>query len=180
MKEKLCTLFESCQSAEAPLCPLQESTVKKGIWYPDEGICQASQFQELPWVKKQHLIADLKLKSNAGFFTVRMLDALHVINVTIRGADPDYSNAEDKWFAEHGAIRKKDKGNRVKKSNIIAHQKPVTMPMFNAADFLPVAHKPEKKNIPETIAHVKKSKNKDSKKSKTVAKKMPKPRKGNK
>jgi hypothetical protein len=105
---------------------------------------------------------------------------LHVINVTIRGADPDYSNAEDKWFAEYGAIRARGKGKRIKKSTIIAHQKPVTMPMFNAADFLPVVHKPEKKNLLETIADAKKSKNKDSKKSKTIVKKIPKPRKRNK
>jgi hypothetical protein len=100
MNERLCNLFEECESPEAPLCPIQESTVKRGIWYPDEPICQAKLFQEISWLKKQHQIAALRLKTDAGFFTIRMLDAIHVVTKNLRGADPDNSDAESKWLEE--------------------------------------------------------------------------------
>jgi len=105
MTEKLCNLFEACGAPEAPLCPLQESTVKRGVWYPDEPICQAEQFQELSWVKKQHQIAALKLTTKNGFFTVRMLEAIRVVSGNLKGADPDDPRAESKWLKERAEKR---------------------------------------------------------------------------
>ena len=131
MNERLCNLFEACETPEAPLCPIQESTVKRGIWYPDEPICQAKQFQDLSWIKKQHQIAAFKLKTDAGFFTVRMLDAVHMITRNLRGANPDNPNAELKWLEERFEKRAKfsEKKRKVKKA-IIRKKKSKTLTLF--------------------------------------------------
>jgi hypothetical protein len=180
MNEKLCNLFESCESAEAPLCPLQEKTVKSGIWYPDEPICQACQFQQLPWVKKQHLIAGMKLKSNAGFFTVNMLNALHSINSSLRGADPDYANPEEKWFSEQEGITAQAKIPKHQKEHSNAGQKPINMPLFQPADFLQAEQKLIRKNIRDKRLSVKLIKRQDGKKEKPTTKKNKKQTKRNK
>jgi len=134
MYERLCNLFEPCETPDAPLCPIQENTLKHGIWYRDEPICKAKQFQELPWIKKQKQIAKLKLKTDVGYFTVKMLNAIRVISVNIRGADPDDSKAELKWLkartekraraAEKRIATKAAKGDKVNKTkNIILLQR---------------------------------------------------------
>ena len=133
MNERLCNLFEACESPEAPLCPIQENTLKHAIWYPDEPICQSKQFQDVPWIKKQKQIAALRLKTNAGFFTVRMLDAIHMVTKNLKGADPDYPSAESKWFQERTEKQEKratssEKKRRKKKS--ITRKKPETATLF--------------------------------------------------
>ncbi len=116
MNDRYCSLFEPCRSPEAPLCPLDPETVKNGIWYPDEPICKGEEFQQVPWIKKQKQIAHLKLKADTGFFTVTMLNAIHMVTPSVRGADPDEPEPEQAWFKEQrskhstqkpGAIRKK-------------------------------------------------------------------------
>ena len=90
-----CALFEDC---EAPLCPLHESALSRGVWYADESICRAKRFQSLPWVKKQKRIAKLGLTVDDGSFTVRMLDSIQVITRNLKGADPDDFGSEQKWL----------------------------------------------------------------------------------
>ena len=96
--DKLCTLLDACGTPEAPLCPMQEITLKSGIWYGDEPVCSSEMFQELGWIKKQRCIAALKLKADDGFFTVKMLNALRVISPGIKGADPDSDDPENEWL----------------------------------------------------------------------------------
>jgi len=96
--DRFCNLLELCETPEAPICPLQEITIKNGIWYCDEPVCRSQIFHNLAWLKKQRAIAALGLKADAGFFTVRMLNAIHVINKDIRGADPDSLHSEKEWF----------------------------------------------------------------------------------
>jgi hypothetical protein len=96
--DKICTLLESCGTPEAPLCPMQEVTLKRGIWYGDEPVCSSETFQELGWIKKQRCIAAMKLKADDGFFTVRMLNALSVVSPGIKGADPDSDDPEKEWL----------------------------------------------------------------------------------
>ncbi len=154
MSDKSCNLFDSCESAEAPLCPIQESTVKHGVWYPDEPICQASQFQELSWIKKQRQIAALRLKSGAGFFTVRMLEALPVILPGINGADPDYPNGEDRWFEEREIQVKGKRSKQIEKKIVKERRpmKPFNIMLFKDTDFLPPTQKKEKKsNVKNTV-----------------------------
>ena len=129
MKERLCNLFEACQSPEAPLCPVQENTVKRGIWYPDEPICQAEQFQEVSWIKKQQQIAALKLTTEDGFFTVRMLEAIRVVSSNLRGADPDDPRAESKWLKQRSEKRAAaSEKRRLKRQKVPAKKKAVTQP----------------------------------------------------
>jgi hypothetical protein len=138
MNERLCNLFEACESPEAPLCPIQETTVKRGIWYPDEPICQAKQFQDISWIKKQKQIAALRLKTDAGFFTVKMLDDIHVIARNLRGADPDNSDAESKWFDRRTVKRASaaDKRRERKSSKPVTREKPVNAPLFEVSSEL--------------------------------------------
>ena len=100
MNDRYCSLFEPCKSPEAPLCPLDPETIKNGIWYPDEPICKGEEFQQVPWIKKQKQIAALKFKADNGFYTVKMLNAIHVITANIRGADPDEPDPESAWFKD--------------------------------------------------------------------------------
>jgi hypothetical protein len=99
--QRPCELAEKCSSREPPLCPVQEDSLKDGVWYADEAICQAEKYQKLRWIKKQKEIAGLKLRTDAGFFTVEMLKALRRVTGNLQGADPDDPAAEKKWLKEH-------------------------------------------------------------------------------
>ncbi len=105
MHDKLCNLLEACEAPEAPLCPLQEVTLKNGIWYGDEPICRSELFKNLPWIKKQKMIAGLRLKADDGFFTVKMLNSLRIINKGLKGADPADDKAERKWLEGRKRIK---------------------------------------------------------------------------
>ena len=129
MSERLCNLFEVCQTPEAPLCPIQETALKHAIWYPGEQICQSKQFQELPWIKKQKQIAALRLKPDIGFFTVRMLESLHVVTINLKGADPDDPDAEAKWFREREEKTAKLSQKRRRRKDVIK-KKPEASPLF--------------------------------------------------
>ena len=104
MTEKQCRLFETC---EAPLCPLDNDSLKHGLWYADEGICRARRFQSLPWIQKQKGIAKLELSVDDGFFTVRMLDSAKTVTKSLRGADPNTPKAEEKWLRQREEKRAK-------------------------------------------------------------------------
>jgi hypothetical protein len=129
VSERLCNLFEICKTLEAPLCPIQETALKHAIWYPDEPICQSKQFQDLPWVKKQKQIAALRLKADAGFFTVRMLDTIHVVTKNLKGADPDDPNAELKWLKER-AEKRATASQKRRRRKVVAKKKPAKEALF--------------------------------------------------
>ena len=101
MDDKSCNLLESCGTPEAPFCPLQEISLKNAVWYGDEPVCKAEQFQNLSWIKKQKVISDLGLDAEDGFFTIKMLNALKIIGKNLKGADPNDPRAETKWLEEH-------------------------------------------------------------------------------
>ncbi len=107
MTGELCNLFEICQTLDAPLCPIREDTVKYGIWYGDEPICQAAKFQTLPWIQKQKLLSNLGMTIDDGFFTVRMLNTIRstLINRNLKGASADDRNSELKWLKQMAAKR---------------------------------------------------------------------------
>lgn len=116
MNDRFCSLFEPCKSPEAPLCPLDPDTIKNGIWYPDEPICKGEKFQQIGWIKKQKQIAALKLKADRGFFTVRMLNAVHMVTISIKGADPDEPQSEQIWFNERDEKHAANKQQTVHKT----------------------------------------------------------------
>ncbi len=103
-KDRLCNLLEYCNTPEAPICPMQEITIKNGIWYSDEPICQCELFQHLPWIRKQKLIAKIGIKPDAGYFTVKMLNSIRSVTKNLRGADPDDAKAEARWFQERKSV----------------------------------------------------------------------------
>ena len=86
MEKIKCKQYENCS---APLCPLDNS-VKYGVWYSDEEICQARNFQRLPWVMKQKLVVKAGASSDK-FFTVDMLLSKQRIKKGIEGINPDQS-----------------------------------------------------------------------------------------
>jgi hypothetical protein len=105
LDDRLCNLLEPCGTPEAPLCPLQEISLKTAIWYGDEPICEGENFQNIPWIKKQKLIAELGIKADRGFFTVKMLNALRSVGKNLKGADPDEARAELKWLKEYNIAK---------------------------------------------------------------------------
>jgi hypothetical protein len=105
MNEQLCDLFEECKTLNAPLCPIQQNTINNGIWYADEPICKAKKYQDIPWIKKQKQIAKMGLSAEDGFFTVRMLNALHILPRSLKGADPDDPDSESEWIGERSPKR---------------------------------------------------------------------------
>ena len=112
MSERSCNLFEPCETPEAPLCPIQIDTIKNGIWYPGEQICKSKRFRNLSWIQKQHKIVREGLTSEDGFFTVRMLESIHIVTKNLKGADPDEPDAESKWFTR----REEKKTSQYRKS----------------------------------------------------------------
>ena len=129
MNENSCNLFEVCTTPEAPLCPLQLSAVKNGMWYPDESICRARQFKNCPWIKKQREIAKLGLTADDGFFTVKMLMDIHVVTKNLRGASPDDPKSESNWL--HDRVQKrKDRYLKRQRSKRPGDKQPEKLALF--------------------------------------------------
>jgi len=99
-----CKSFETC---EAPLCPLQKNAMEHGVWYADEDLCRARQFQSLAWIRKQKRISKLGLTADDGFFSVKMLESLNRTTKSLKGADPDNFQSETQWLKQRGERRAK-------------------------------------------------------------------------
>ena len=122
MYDKLCNLIEKCETPEAPLCPMLAESLSHGIWYPNEAVCRAQKFQNLPWIKNQGRIASLKLTMDDGYFSVSMLNSLPSTAITnkLKGADPCYHDAESMWFQQPSKKQTSapQKKHRVKASSV--------------------------------------------------------------
>jgi hypothetical protein len=118
MKDRLCNLFEPCETPEAPLCPLRQNTVAHGRWYADEQVCKAHRFQQLSWIRNQKRIATLGLTADDGFFTVKMLSSVQaaIMAKRLKGASPDFLISELRWLEQLPRKRAADehKGRRRK------------------------------------------------------------------
>lgn len=102
MTAKECKRFDGCS---APLCPMDESSLNCGIWYPDEEICSIREFGRLDWIKNQKKIAR-KVRNKDFYFTSEMLSRNCVITVATEGLDPDKNDFNDdwaikRWLAKH-------------------------------------------------------------------------------
>lgn len=106
--QKDCRRFNDC---EAPLCPLDETSLRAGIWYSNEQICKSHKFASFGWIKRQKKIARLRLAANAGFFTVAMLNSIRAITKNLKGADPANFESEAKWFKQRGRQGSKNQGD---------------------------------------------------------------------
>lgn len=81
----LCPSYEKCK---APLCPLDNESLKNGIWYPDEDMCHA-RGKKPRWVINQRRVAR-KAKRRERYFTFQLLQNMRRV-VNPRGFDPDIS-----------------------------------------------------------------------------------------
>lgn len=148
MNEQLCNLFEECKTLNAPLCPIQENTLKNGVWYADEPICKAKRYQDIPWIKKQKQIAALGLSAEDGFFTVRMLNFLRVLPKNIKGADPDDPDSELKWIQERS--HKRTRAPAIKKTRKTAGDTVYQRPLLHFDDVgTAIESSAELANLPE-------------------------------
>jgi hypothetical protein len=103
------------EDSSAPLCPLDENSVRNGIWYPDEEACPRRNVPN--WVKAQKAIVKVGAPVDR-FFTVGMLQAITRVQKGITGIDPDQPFEEAKK-AEQGFIeafkrRQNSKGKKEK------------------------------------------------------------------
>ena len=123
MNKANCPNFDDCES---PLCPMDEDSIRNGVFYPDEQICTRRGFQNLDWLRKQKAIIKAKAP-NDRYFTVEMLQAIRQVRKGIEGIRPDQpleqaKEAERKWILEKQGGRVIAKQNQ-KPQQVIASKK---------------------------------------------------------
>ena len=79
-----CPKYRTCN---APLCPLDKESLKKGVWYPDEAICSNQRFKGLRWIKIQRRIKKRAIHRDR-YFTYEMLTKIRTVRKSIRGLNP--------------------------------------------------------------------------------------------
>ncbi len=101
-----CRYFDGCN---APLCPIDEGSIKHCAWFPDEEICRKRDVPE--WVKRQKRIAKkVNYDFERGCFTVNMLMRKAQITSKMYGVDPGKGPAhsqEERWLKYHPGPSKK-------------------------------------------------------------------------
>jgi len=97
MKATDCKSFIKCS---APICPLDQESLKNCIWYSDEDICNRS--PSPLWIKQQKKIVK-KCKNPDSYFTFEMLNRNFIVGKGIEGLDPDKEESPQlrKWSKAH-------------------------------------------------------------------------------
>ena len=116
-QRKSCPYSEFCN---APLCPLDEDSLKNDVWYADEEICKRRDFADLLWIKNQKKIAK-KTNDFDTYYTFDMLNRKMRIAKNISGLNPDKDEQieKKKWFENHKELSKseieklKERGRRL-------------------------------------------------------------------
>ena len=88
--QKDCRRFNDC---EAPLCPLDERSLRAGIWYSNEQICKSQKFATLRWIKRQKRIVKRGISPDR-LFTVSMLESSRRIQRGTSGLNPELTLEE--------------------------------------------------------------------------------------
>ena len=90
-----CDSFKNCS---APLCPLDEDSLKSE-WYPLEDICKKFSHS---WIKAQRKITK-KAKDDTTYFTYEMLNRNCKIHPGIKGLDPEKDREVElkNWLIKH-------------------------------------------------------------------------------
>jgi len=101
-----CLRFEECS---APICPMDEQSLKYGLWYPDEEFCIRQEYGKLLYVRNQRKIAK-RARNKDFYFTYRILNHNCQIKRGIKGLDPDQDNCqrmadETNWLMNHPVKR---------------------------------------------------------------------------
>ena len=83
-----CKSHDGCK---APLCPLDNS-FNTAVWYPQEDICPARQFNRDTWRINQRKIAKVNsVRKVEGCFTVTALKNIQNVRKGISGINPETS-----------------------------------------------------------------------------------------
>jgi len=102
---KECPSFEGCS---APLCPIDESSLESGIWYPDEEICKYQKVNQADWIRRQRKLSRRAVPDF--YFTYEMLKHKFVIRTGIKGLDPNKPESQEttelkEWFKAHPELK---------------------------------------------------------------------------
>ena len=105
-----CKKYDTCN---APLCPLDEQSLKHGIWYPDEEICGIRTHATLPWIQNQKKLVKKTGRADR-YFNLQMLERNCIIRKGIEGLDPDQAEEYQlkKWLKAHPEKRVLSKEER--------------------------------------------------------------------
>ena len=108
----MCNKFDSCS---APLCPLDEHSMRHVIWYSDEEVCVSLAHRGLPWGKAQRRIVKAGADPSR-YFTFEMLNRGCVIRRGITGLDPDQPEELQlkRWMKVHPPAQKRELSERQK------------------------------------------------------------------
>jgi hypothetical protein len=79
-----CPAWERCN---APLCPLDDQSMRHGVWYSDEEVCSRRGARIVPWVKIQYKVQK-KAKRSDFYFTVNDFLTMKSVRKPL-GHDPD-------------------------------------------------------------------------------------------
>lgn len=107
----------------APICPLNDKSIKKAIWFPNEEICKRRQFSKINWIVNQKKINHHGTKHINNFFTAEMLNRKMIVRKNIKGLNPDQYKYEQekKWILKHP---EKKPISEEKKKELIKRLKP--------------------------------------------------------
>ena len=100
---KECPSFEGCN---ASLCPLEEGSLKNGIWYPEEEICKNQKVNKLDWIKTQRKLSRKAMPDF--YFNYQMLSHKFRVCKRIKGLNPFKPNdpQQTRWFKIHPKLKK--------------------------------------------------------------------------
>jgi len=116
MKAEYCIKYDSCN---CPLCPMDEESLRNGVFYPDDEICPLQAFCHEQWIRNQRKISK-KVRNKDFYFTKKMLERNCIITSATEGQDPDHDLSEkdvdeEHWFKQHP---EKHKLNEAQKAEI--------------------------------------------------------------
>jgi len=108
MKSTDCKKFNTC---EAPICPLDQESLEKCSWFPDEDICTRTPYPL--WIKQQKKIVK-KCKNPDRYFIFKMLNINFIVGKGIEGLDPDLEERPQlrKWLKAHRELTQLEKDRR--------------------------------------------------------------------
>lgn len=106
LKAKDCNKFDNCS---APICPMDEQSMKFSVFMADEEVCSNETYRHLPWVTRQRKIAKV-VRDHDTIYTYRMLQRECVMGRAMTGIDPDneyetLKQEENEWLARHPTKR---------------------------------------------------------------------------
>lgn len=102
LKAKDCPRFDFCS---APICQMDEQSLKLSNWLPDDEICWLQEFGKETWILNQRKLQK-KVRNRDFYFTLEMLCRNCIITAATEGIDPDNDYADQdkdvaKWLSEH-------------------------------------------------------------------------------